>query len=327
MAFLLVGAYCLVAGGTPGDPQQPLEQAAVSLVLLLVTAACCLDNAVVSASLQQAPELTGFSVLVGAHCLATVGGSGDPQQPLEQVPVLFDLLFVRDACDPANALASDLLQQPPELTILLLLVVAHCLATVAGSGEPQQSLEHASPLPFRLALRCPPDSRLPPEQQESSEARTDREESTERRSLPREARVGGAQQDSCPRAIRARQMQPSASSLAAYLARAERRCLSHGAPSGPWQLGLGAPGVLMSLLETRSDERTSTYSRIHPEKRMELVLGYIRGGRCDPGRRHHSREMACLCSSWERPSPLPVVDAGTGRPCVLHSRNQSGRPW
>lgn len=41
----------------------------------------------------------------------------------------------------------------------------------------------------------------------------------------------GRQQDSCPRAMRARQMQPRASSLSAYVLRVLRECSAHAFPS------------------------------------------------------------------------------------------------
>jgi hypothetical protein len=57
----------------------------------------------------------------------------------------------------------------------------------------------------------------------------------------------GRQQDSCPRASKARQIQPSASRVAAYFWRVARLCCSQGLPSfPPWQreaAGEDAPAV------------------------------------------------------------------------------------
>lgn len=146
--------------------------------------------------------------------------------------------FVTDVSRLMAADVSGLLQQLPELAAFPFLVATHCLGAPEALGALQQPLEHACPLPFRLALRRFSDPVLTPSQQESREARRIlREESVDRRSLPRGEPLGGEQQDSCPRAIKARQIQPKASSLAAYSARAERRCWSHGLPSGLRQLG------------------------------------------------------------------------------------------
>lgn len=169
---------------------------------------------------------------------------GLPQQPFRQFAVPLDAPFVTEACCSMAADVSGLLQQLPELAALPFLVATHCLGTAEALGLLQQPLEHASPLPFGRALRRFSDPVLPPSRQESREARRIlQEDSVERRSLPREEPLGCVQQDSCPRTIEARQIQPRASSLAAYLARVERRCWSHGLPLELLQAELGSSTV------------------------------------------------------------------------------------
>jgi hypothetical protein len=122
------------AWSTFGLPQQPLEQVLVSLASLFVAGLCGLTKPDFS-GLQQPPDLA--SLPVGAHCLAALGRSNEPQQPLEQAAVSLMSLFVTEACCLDNEILSALLQQPPELRALHLLVGAHCLATLGGPGEPQ----------------------------------------------------------------------------------------------------------------------------------------------------------------------------------------------
>lgn len=140
-----------------------------------------------------------------------------------------DASFVTETSSPMFMETSDLLQQLPELIVFPFLGTPHCLESAEALDTPQQPLEHASPFPvlrrlFSEVLEEPRESR-----------RILRDDSVEWRSLPEVDRLSDGQQDSCPRAIKARQMQPKASSVAAYLARAERRCWSHGLPSGLWQ--------------------------------------------------------------------------------------------
>lgn len=166
------------------------------------------------------------------HCSAvgTRNIFGLSQQPFEYVMMFLNSPFVTEVCPPVDSGVSGLLQLLPESAAFPLLVEGHCLTTVGALGGPQHPLEQLSPLPSILALWCVLGLVILPAQQESAE----------RRSLPREKRLGGAQQDSCPSAIKARQIHPRASSLARYLVRAERRCCSHGFPSGVWQLGVGS---------------------------------------------------------------------------------------
>lgn len=149
------------------------------------------------------------------------------QQPFEQFAAPLDASST-EACSCGALNLPDSLQQLPEMASFPFSEASNCLELIAALGASQQPLKHASPM---LLLFSEPA--LDTRQQESREARKIlRENSIERRSLPRVERLDGAQQVSCPRASKARQIQPKASSVAAYLARAERRCWSHGLPSG-----------------------------------------------------------------------------------------------
>jgi hypothetical protein len=185
----------------------------------------------------EQPRSPNFSFSVEELCSISEDWlTFDPlQQPFEQFVIPLDASFVAEACFSTVIEASDSLKQLPESIFLPFIEATSCLEFAEASGALQQPLEHASPLP---ALWRFPGLALDPPQEESEEARrTLREDSVEWRSLPTVERQDGAQQDSCPIDIKARQIQPRASSLAAYLARAERRCWSHGFPSVLLQLG------------------------------------------------------------------------------------------
>lgn len=164
----------------------------------------------------EQPRPPGFSVQEEECCSIVKGWlTFDPsQQPFEHFVAPLDASST-EGCSCGVMRPSDSLQQLPASISFPFSKAPH----VDALGALQQPLEHASSIDTR--------------QQESREARRIlREDDIERRSFLRAERLGGAQQVSCPMASKARHIQPKASSVAAYLARAERRCWSHGLPSG-----------------------------------------------------------------------------------------------